>query len=48
MTAVGEDENANAGLEFAVQRIQLVVDDLAIVENPGLVATVRLVAVGVP
>ena len=40
MAAVGEHEDADAGLELRPQRIELVVDELTVVQHPGLVGAV--------
>jgi len=37
MATVGENQDAHTGFELAPDLIKLVVDELAIVENPGFV-----------
>ena len=47
MTAVGQDQHPHAGLEPAERLVDLVVDQLAVVETPGLVLQVGLVVIAV-
>ncbi len=49
MAAIGENEDAHAGFEFPPEIVKLVIDQLAIVQNPGLVHAiiVLFVAIGI-
>ena len=47
VAAVGEHEDPDALLELVPELVQLVVDELAVVEHPGLVEPVGLVAIDV-